>query len=89
MKVLCKKTYNKSPKFKKGNWYDIDMINSIYDNNRVINSYLINGITHSNRFVFGYYWDSKLNSKSIKFSDYFYTPKELRREKLLKLNESR
>ncbi len=41
------------------------------------------------KFVFGNYWDLNLNSKSIKFADYFYTKKELRKEKLLKLNESR
>ena len=82
MKVYCKETYYHSIKFEKGEWYSIDK-------NEVKGTYFVRTSKHcGSLFIDDDYEGERKFFKCKEFSKYFYTLKELRKEKLKELRKS-
>ena len=81
MKVLCKKSFRK---FKKSNWYIVDLPeNTYFDSGRLDSYFIRKSINYGHRFILDN-WKNKFVHP--KFSDYFYSQQELRKKKLRKIN---
>jgi hypothetical protein len=84
--VLCKKPYGKYIKL---NWYEVDVNQHTFFDNGIVDSYFIISRRIDDECFYGRRF--KLDNWSInnhhhpKFSEYFYTPKEIRKLKLQKL----